>query len=513
MGFLKEKKRIQLTAAVIAILFIAAGCSAFGPARPSGTAQPSATPEASAPADSEKSSVLNYVYTTKRSFAVVFSGMSDKNTMEAILSQLDKYNMKALFFLPGIRVAEEPDIAKEILERGHSIGNDGLEGTDLTKLGYGEICNRLQKTSQVIKDETGTAPKFLWNLGGKYNDDVLAAAKASGLQFVTYNINLQKWEEKTSADVQNYLENKITRGGIIALPTNDLNTALNTLDLIAKVGDEMGYSVQPLEYLIANAYERKPLKEIPGWDAAKLNPNYQNTEYDIVYNGLRDRKVVSISFDDWGCDLAVTRLLDVLDKYNVKATFFLRGNGPEMNPNLAKAIAEGGHDVANHTYTHPVLTTQTPEQVQEQIVKCHQVLTEAIQKEPKLLFRPPTGEINEVTARAIAATGYKDISLYDVSPLDWSKISEDKIVDYIKKNVTNGSVIVMHLMIELDTYKALPKVIEFLQQQGYTIMPLSELVSSGNAEILHQLPEWEKAQPSATVNPNATPTPSFSIEE
>ncbi len=504
----KSKIAVLATCILFFSFLLAAGCSSQNQAA---SASPSATPAHTA--QGEKADVLSYIYTTKRSFAVVISGMSDKNSMETILSALDKYEMKALFFLPAMRVAEEPDIAKEILDRGHSIGNNGLEGKDLTKYSYDEISAQLKKANGVISQEAGVTPGFLWNMGGKYNDEVLIAAKACGLQLVTYNINLQNWEGKTSAEVQSYLENKITRGGIIALSANDLNTALNTLDLIEKVQTEMGYSVQPLQYLLDNQYERKPLKEIPGWDAAKINPDYENAEYDIVYNGLRDRKIVCLSFDDWGCDYSITRILDELDQRGVKATFFLRGNGPEANPNLAKAIAESGNDVANHTYTHPVLTTLTSRQIQEQVVKCHQVLTEAIQEQPKLLFRPPTGEISEMAAHAIAATGYKDISLYDISPLDWTKIPSAQIVDYIKKNATNGSVIVMHLMIELDTYKALPEIIEYLQQQGYTIMPMSELVSSGNAEILHQLPEWEKTRPSTTVNPNATPTPSFIIEE
>ncbi len=502
------KKRMRGAALALALLFcvFAGGCAQNSSAEPSVYMQtPNPSTEVAPPAGGAKADVINYIYTTKRAFAITFSGMADKEAMDTILDELDKYNMKALFFLPGVRVAEEPDIANEILKRGHTIGNNTLNGVDLTEMDYSDAYHEIDKASRVIQEKTGTAPKYLYNLGGKFDDSVLMAAEACGLDLVTYNINFHSWEGKTAAEVQYYLENKITRGGIIALSTKDPDCALDTIRLIAKVENEMGYSVQPLDYLIENSYERKPLEEIPGWDAAAIN-KLKDEPYHVVYNGLRNKKAVCLTFDDWGCDYSITRILDIMKQYGVKGTFFLRANGVVTNPNLAKAIAEEGHDVANHTFDHKVITTLTPDEVQSQVVRCHQALAQAIQAQPVMLMRPPTGEINEESARAIAATGYEYISLYDVTPNDWNtEKSADDITNYVKENTMDGSIIVFHLMIELETYKALPQIIEYMQEQGYDILPMSELIEAGDAEVLTELPAWATASPAPSASPTDTP--------
>jgi peptidoglycan/xylan/chitin deacetylase (PgdA/CDA1 family) len=131
MGNYAAKKRLRITVLVLMLVFciFAGGCTKSSSAGPSEYVQtPSASLEATPPAGGAKADVISYIYTTKRSFAITFSGMADKKTMETLLDELDKYNMKALFFLPGMRVAEEPDIANEILRRGHSIGNVSLSG-------------------------------------------------------------------------------------------------------------------------------------------------------------------------------------------------------------------------------------------------------------------------------------------------------------------------------------------------------------------------------------------------
>jgi peptidoglycan/xylan/chitin deacetylase (PgdA/CDA1 family) len=473
-----KKNNIRIAAFLLAVICVLGGCAKKDSAESLAYMQtPSPSAVSTPPAKDAKADVISYIYTTKRAFAITFSEMADKSTMDTILDRLDQYNMKALFYLQGMRVAEEPDIANEILRRGHEIGNAELDNVDLTELDYSDIYDEIQKGSKVIKEKTGVSPRYLWNRGGKYNDDVLFAADACGLDLVKYTINLQSWEDKSAAEVKSYLENQ------------DPDCALKTIDLIAKVSEEMGYSVSPMDDLIASSYERKPLTEIPGWDAASVAADTGDGEYQLIYNGVRSKKIVCLTFDDWGGDLAVTRILDKLDQYKVKATFFLRGDGVEANPNLAKAIAEAGHDVANHTYSHPVLTDITPDEVQEEVVKCHQVLTEAIQKQPAMLFRPPTGEIDRSAAKAIGACGYGYISLYDVSPDDWNTENDaDDITNYVKQNCTSGSIIVLHLMIQLDTYKALPQMIEYFQDKGYEILPLSQMIADGDVELSTQLP-------------------------
>lgn len=427
----------------------------------------------------EKSKAISYVYTTKKELALTFSGMGDEKTINQILDELDKFKIKAVFFLPGMRVAEEPNIAQEILKRGHEIENNTLNRKELTELSYENIYKEIQKTNEIIKKETGVAPKYIRTKSGNYNDDICLAAAQSGLDAViTYSINPKDWDMKSAKEIGDYVEKYITRGGIIALNTDKNPEVIKSISLIAKAVNDVGYKLVPLNKLLEGEYERKPLQAIKGYDAAKINKNIEENEYDIIYKINTDKKEIALTFDDWGRDITITKILDILDKYNIKASFFLRGNGVEKNPNLAKAIAEAGHDVANHSYTHPVVTNITAEELQYEVVKCHQVLTEAIQEQPKMLFRPPTGEIDEPTAKVIAGCGYKTISLFDVSPHDWDvKNNTEDITNFILKNTDKGSIILLHLQDDISTIDALPVLIENLKNMGYSFATISQLLN------------------------------------
>lgn len=132
--------------------------------------------------------------------------------------------------------------------------------------------------------------------------------------------------------------------------------------------------------------------------------------------------------------------------------------------------------MANHTYSHPVITQIPPDELQEEVVKAHRIITEAIQQQPAMLFRPPTGEINKETAKVIAATGYKTLALYDVTTLDWNSDHDAQyILNGVLKQTTNGSVILLHMLDGLHTLEALPKVIDQLKQRGYSFVLLDEL--------------------------------------
>ncbi|MNI62845.1 Peptidoglycan-N-acetylglucosamine deacetylase [compost metagenome] len=146
-------------------------------------------------------------------------------------------------------------------------------------------------------------------------------------------------------------------------------------------------------------------------------------------------------------------------------------------------MVEEGHEVANHSYTHPVVTSLTPEELQEDLVKAHQVITEAIQEQPVMLFRPPTGVVDDTRAKAIAAVGYPEIAMYDVTTLDWDiSNSADDIVNKIMEKTENGSVILLHMLDDIHTIEALPRVLEGLKKKGFTFVKMSELIEEHDSK-------------------------------
>ncbi|MNE08470.1 Peptidoglycan-N-acetylglucosamine deacetylase [compost metagenome] len=248
--------------------------------------------------------------------------------------------------------------------------------------------------------------------------------------------------------------------------------------MIAEAAKDVGYSFVPLSQLVSEGGERKPLEEIEGFDAAKVNSDYKSQDYDLVYREETRRKVVALTFDDWGTDYTITRILDILDKYGIKASFFLRADGVEKNPNLARAIAEAGHDVGNHTYSHPELNNLSALQIQNDIVKAHKVITEAIQEKPAMIFRPPTGAITDEQARIISAAGYQWIVDFDTDPNDWNRNNTaDQIVEAIMEQTKSGSIILLHMLDDLHTIEALPRAIEKLKAEGYSFVKASDLLN------------------------------------
>ncbi|MFD2370579.1 polysaccharide deacetylase family protein [Brevibacillus sp. GCM10020057] len=427
----------------------------------------------------EKSKVLPYVYTARKEFALTFNGMGDEQTMKRLLDQLDAYQIKATFFLPGMRVAEEPNIAKEILARGHEIENNTLNQLDMTKLGYEQIYREIELSNEVIKRETGVTPRYVRTKSGDFTDDVRLAAAQLGMEaVVSYNINPKDRDlTKDAKAIGEYVARYLSRGGIISMNT-DLNPeVIPSIPIIAKAAKEIGYKFTTLSELVKNGGERKPLEQIPGYDAAKVNLHDQTAEYKLFYRAETDKKQVALTFDDWGSDKTITKILDILAAHDVKATFFLRAKGVESNPNLARAIVEAGHDVANHSYSHPVVTTLSDEDLQKDIVKAHQVITEAIQQPPVMMFRPPTGVVDDHTGKVIAATGYKVIAMYDVTTLDWdNRHSAADIEKGVLTQTKNGSVILLHMLDDIHTIEALPVVLDGLKSRGYTFVKMADLV-------------------------------------
>ncbi|WP_429843338.1 polysaccharide deacetylase family protein [Brevibacillus sp. FIR094] len=432
----------------------------------------------------EKSKVLSSVYTGRKELALTFNGMGDDKMMKSLLEQLDTHKIKATFFLPGIRVAEEPNIAKDILARGHEIQNNTLNQLDISKLSYEQIYREIQLSNEVIKRETGISPRYVRTKSGDVTEDVRLAAAHLGMEaVVSYNINPKDRDlQKDAKNIGDYITRYMSRGSIISLNTDINPEVIPAIPLIAKAAADIGYQFVPLSEMVKNGGERKPLEQIPGFDAAKLNPQFENAKYELVYQVDTNKKQIALTFDDWGSDKTVTKLLDILAEHDVKATFFLRAKGVENNPNLARAMVEGGHDVANHSYNHPVITTLTTEELQKDVVKAHQVITEAIQQQPVMLFRPPTGVVDDHTAKVIAATGYKVIALYDVTTLDWDKKnSAQDIVNGVMSKTKNGSVILLHMLDDIHTIEALPIVLESLKSKGYTFVKMDDMIKQSRS--------------------------------
>ena len=202
-----------------------------------------------------------------------------------------------------------------------------------------------------------------------------------------------------------------------------------------------------------------------------------------IYSVETDEKKVAISFDAaWGNE-QTSELLDILDRYEVKATFFLVGQWVDNFPESVKEIASKGHDVENHSNTHAHMPELSLEGMTEEIVSCNDKIKALTGKCPTL-FRPPYGDYDNNVVGAVKNQNMYCIQ-WDVDSLDWKDLSAAQITERITSKITNGSIVLLHNGAK-NTPEALPSIIEGIRAQGYELVPISELVPKGEYTTDHQ---------------------------
>lgn len=197
-----------------------------------------------------------------------------------------------------------------------------------------------------------------------------------------------------------------------------------------------------------------------------------------IYSVETDEKKVAITFDcAWGAD-DIPDILDTLKKNDVKAAFFMVGQWAEKYPDTVKRIADEGHDVANHGYSHLRMGILDRNKIKSEIEKCGSVLTEITGSKIDL-FRPPYGDYNNDVINIARDLGYYTIQ-WDVDSLDWKPgISPSEIKDRVMRKVKNGSIILFHND-TAQTAKLLPEIITGLKNRGYKFLPVSRLIIRDN---------------------------------
>ncbi|MGL4912350.1 MAG: polysaccharide deacetylase family protein [Romboutsia sp.] len=426
----------------------------------------------------KKSEIIDSVITDKKYLTLTFQGMGDKKSLTNLLNELDRLNIKATFFVSGIKVSEEPDLANMIVDRGHEIGNATLSGVDLTKVDYTKKIKEIEKSHEQIKKYTGVDTKYLRPGHKSIDEDIQIAAFECGYEnIITYNINPKDSEGKSAQYIAESISVQNKRGSIITLNLDIDPNLYKSIEAIQLELRKKEFELISMKELMNIYEERKENKYILANDWYKQKTDEQNEEaLDIIENGPRDQKKITLTFDDWASEDTVDSILDTLDEYNIKATFFLRVKGIENNPSLAYTIAQRGHEIASHTYEHIPLNTMSKEEIKTDIIKSHEIITDAINQEPKKYLRPPQGVITDEAAKAINEYGYKVI-MYGPSALDWKEEhSANYIKNYMLNRTKNGDILLLHILDRINTPEALPGIIEGLHAKGYKFVTVSELI-------------------------------------
>ncbi|WP_374717641.1 polysaccharide deacetylase family protein [Neobacillus sp.] len=292
--------------------------------------------------------------------------------------------------------------------------------------------------------------------------------------------------------VSNPLVNKyVSTLKFTALPA--INESDKLYQMIEKKADT--YEIKPIDAKIDPVW-----KAIPGYNGLKVDieASYKNMkkkgDFDEkklvftqwkpnvhledlppapIYRGNPEKPMVSFIINvAWGNEY-LTDMLATLKKHHVSASFFLEGNWVKKNPDLAKMIVDAGHEVGNHSYSHPDMAKLTAAQARQQMIKTNEIIEAVTEKKVKW-FAPPSGSYREETVKVAHELNMKTV-MWTVDTVDWKKPSPDVLINRVISKIDKGSMVLMHPTDA--TAKSLDRLITSIKQKNLSIGTVSELMN------------------------------------
>ena len=201
-----------------------------------------------------------------------------------------------------------------------------------------------------------------------------------------------------------------------------------------------------------------------------------------IYSVETEEKKVALSFDAaWGNE-DTQQILDILKEHNIHVTFFMTGGWVEDFPDDVKKIKEAGHDLGNHSENHKNMSQLPDSECQQELLKVHEKVKEITGVEMNL-FRPPYGDYDNEVIKNASSCGYYTIQ-WDVDSLDWKDLTAPEITQRVTSKVQPGSIVLFHNAAK-HTPEALPGIIECILKEGYTFVPISEIILDCEYTIDH----------------------------
>ncbi|MBM6761780.1 polysaccharide deacetylase family protein [Megamonas hypermegale] len=495
------------------------------------------------------------IYTTEQSVCFAFAGLTKPEVVYKTLDYLAKNNIKGTFFVMENEMRANPQMVQDIINSGNEVAI-GLRS--LKDSNFFTVCKQIDYMQNQFAS-MGVQTNLVMQPWGQITDETREAVSAMNCQMVSYTLNIvtSKHQDYTSAlDVVNEQFGKyvysVGRGWIIYFRLdfyNDNDLVVNVMDLVKRhkvdniaynsfyddpkinSNNDSAYTIKSIGDVLKNKQALYDFDENKRYDDVDLENSLQlqglnfneyihqryigneavedsnvfgfNVEekqfQDISGKIHTDKPVVFFTFDDWGTDAAINHLLYVLRKHNVKATFFVLTHNIMQNPNLLRAIALDGHDIASHSEFHNPMDDSSFETAYEGYLldygisynKLKYLAGDIILPDGTAAFKPyfraPTLTISKAGFKALYDTGYEYIVSGSYSTHDYDQPSLESMINDIKKGiydrngkVKNGAVLVMH-MSDLSVYTptALDLLLTINEQRAdndpakFTTLPLS----------------------------------------
>ena len=215
-------------------------------------------------------------------------------------------------------------------------------------------------------------------------------------------------------------------------------------------------------------------------DTEALETASETSKLVPIYNVDTEQKRISITINcAWNAN-DIDKILETLEKCNVKATFFMVGDWVEKYPEAVKKINQEGHEIGSHSDTHPHVNQLSSEENLEEI-KTSSKKIEQITNKKVTLYRPPYGEYNNTVIKVANENSYIPIQ-WSLDTLDYTGITGNEMWNKIKDKISNGDIILMHNGTE-NTANSLDMILTNIKNKGYNIVPVSDLIYKENYSI------------------------------
>lgn len=199
-----------------------------------------------------------------------------------------------------------------------------------------------------------------------------------------------------------------------------------------------------------------------------------------IYSVRTEEKKIAISFDcAWGVDYTDT-LLSIMQEYKVKCTFFMVEFWVKKHPDYVKKISDLGHEIGTHSSTHPYMSKLSKDKIVFELGQSVKAIEDITGKKVSV-FRPPYGDYNDLLIKTARELGLYTIQ-WSIDSLDWKDLSAYQIKTRVVERLKNGAIVLFHNQ-GLHTAKALPEIIKEAYKQGYSFVPIGELIYKDNFRI------------------------------
>ena len=507
----------------------------------------------------KKASTEGKVYTVQPSVGYSFYGVSNTTVLQDVLNKLNNQKIKATFFITEKDIRNNEKEIKEIVDNGHELQIMLVEGSGSDYLSVAKSILNIKRYIKNNFNQDATLVRYPYEV--QYSDEALEAISATGCKVIGQNLSVATTavgKDGTIEDVKNNIFNlgniALHKGFIVYFRMdyyNDNTIIGNLVELIKKekvdpIGyvdqgvKHNGYSFAKLSELVTSEYvfnypltnseilpevlnkiKKGYLENIEdpigyisnryiGSPFAKYTeslPGFEEDEIEVLdkVGRFTDDNTIFLTFDDWGSDIAINKLLYILDKYNVKATFFVRTNHIDDNPSLLRTIALAGHDIASHSDNHILLSNTTDkkgvfaeitdkqaEAIQEDVILSYKKLQSIVgdiyvDGRPALqaYFRPPTLAVSKKGLMSVFDSGFSYVISGDFTTQDYEAKSAEELINKLKYGIvsgenneikiTDGTILVMHMSDEAKfTAEALDTIIPYYLSQGYKFGRISD---------------------------------------